>query len=1365
MKLTKKTNVVFLLVACITCFLFAVGLSLSHNAYAVGETLTVTDDFTTLSNGQKSNAYSQSNLVYDANETYGAVTGSSWRANVSGGDAQLVYKLSSDDGYVLNTSNLTFTVGSGHGSGVYWYNTSHQGTSNNVLGNNLIVSVSTDNETWVTVYNLDEREHPTRNAQDYFSNKYNPSIDLSDYLVNAVDLYVKFDIEHFTVEECCIDIDSWKNGIPLNQVGLGMYSVNLSATQKEISDLTLSSDFTSAGLTAASNNVFENNNVTTDANGHATYGLIPAEKWGASVKLLSDAYVTYKLNAVNGYALSSLNVDLDVAFGHCSIAMQAVKTDVVVAVSYDNVYYKDVYSLRQDATAVAVGESEPKGAGITETDKRYELELDLTDKISATSQLYVRIKIVSPNYSELTEEGLATDTEQNKIVPLGKVGSRLYKVEIQAKQSKIPSVNLSNDWKQAGTMNSFEGVVDYSGVVKDTTNGNTTFGLIPSETWGDPVNISTGYVTYRISATDNYVFSSLVLDLSVRYGTSKDSFKSGNADLTVYTAYDGINFAKTFSLFEKDGIPNSPTEKDFSVDLTSVAKNYGVIYVKIAMECPETEGINLYNLPVCLLGAGFKATQGFASAEGFSFENEFGNDKGTAITDNYYNVHEISNVYDGNATFGLIPSNGWAGEVDAASGYITFKIQAPSDKSLNNARLQLAFKLLSGANVIVSTSYDGSSFAEFYNVADKLGANAYNNSLSWTKGLEPTPYQTLDIDLKAVAESTGTLYVKIAMEHPTGKYFLGNLLCEIFSVKFSGVYSDYAANVGRIIYNLNGGSYESLTNPETYTVGDDIVLVNPVQKYKKFKGWYDNALFDGEPITSIDTSVISVYRLYAKWEQAKYDLDIRISGNGTLSVGGVATESGIKTVDAATTLKFTLAADTDSIIYSLNIDGTDVFLTDGASYTLRNIAKNSVIIATFNERATLNGDFHIDYTDNVKYGNNWKNGLYDFANLYITDDDKHALGINGGQGFLVYKFETPDGKYFESATLTTNAKLFDNYLLGDVEKVDYYVSYDNSDYFLVYKSAFNRKGENYVTVVQNLTEYVIGRQNFFLKIEIGSNSTNWTLVNCLDMAFTYETVELTVNYGGFYTDINYEQFKGCPLDSNIIKPREGYVLADGIIYTDENYNDLLDLTANITSDTVLYVKTVEADGRITYHLDGGVNSQNNPEIYDSSSAIILADPVKEGSVFGGWYTDSSFVNLITEIAKGRTGDLTLYAKWISTTPPDIDYFGTVTYVLDGGVNDKNNPDKYLYGETYKLYDAVKDGYEFLGWYKENSDTRLTEISSESTGDLTLYAKWKKIETENGGGGCRGSIDTCLTVASVMFVIGGALVVKKKFGKN
>ena len=70
----------------------------------------------------------------------------------------------------------------------------------------------------------------------------------------------------------------------------------------------------------------------------------------------------------------------------------------------------------------------------------------------------------------------------------------------------------------------------------------------------------------------------------------------------------------------------------------------------------------------------------------------------------------------------------------------------------------------------------------------------------------------------------------------------------------------------------------------------------------------------------------------------------------------------------------------------------------------------------------------------------------------------------------------------------------------------------------------------------------------------------------------------------------------------------------------------------------------------------------------------------------------------------------------------------ITYVLNGGINDTNNPTTYDIRELpLAISPATHNHKTFLGWtVEENSKDYIYEISSGSTGDITLYAQYKDI---------------------------------------
>jgi uncharacterized repeat protein (TIGR02543 family) len=92
----------------------------------------------------------------------------------------------------------------------------------------------------------------------------------------------------------------------------------------------------------------------------------------------------------------------------------------------------------------------------------------------------------------------------------------------------------------------------------------------------------------------------------------------------------------------------------------------------------------------------------------------------------------------------------------------------------------------------------------------------------------------------------------------------------LFGSAYTDGGADHEMTVCELItYNI---SYEGLngathTNPTTYTVETDtITLDTPVKNGYRFVGWYDNAEFNGTPVTQIDKGSYGDKVFWAKWE-------------------------------------------------------------------------------------------------------------------------------------------------------------------------------------------------------------------------------------------------------------------------------------------------------------------------------------------------------------------------------------------------------------------------------------------------------------------------------------------------------------------
>ena len=152
-------------------------------------------------------------------------------------------------------------------------------------------------------------------------------------------------------------------------------------------------------------------------------------------------------------------------------------------------------------------------------------------------------------------------------------------------------------------------------------------------------------------------------------------------------------------------------------------------------------------------------------------------------------------------------------------------------------------------------------------------------------------------------------------------------------------------------------------------------------------------------------------------------------------------------------------------------------------------------------------------------------------------------------------------------------------------------------------------------------------------------------------------------------------------------------------------------TANWSKDTYT----------ISYTLNGGTNHSNNPSSYQVDTATItLGYPTREGYTFTGWTgSNGTTPQKIVTIPKGSTGNKSYTANWTTDAY-------TITYNLDGGTNNSNNPSSYnVTTNTITLGDPEKEGYTFLGWTGNGTivPTKNLTLPKGSTGNKTFTANW------------------------------------------
>ena len=116
---------------------------------------------------------------------------------------------------------------------------------------------------------------------------------------------------------------------------------------------------------------------------------------------------------------------------------------------------------------------------------------------------------------------------------------------------------------------------------------------------------------------------------------------------------------------------------------------------------------------------------------------------------------------------------------------------------------------------------------------------------------------------------------------------------------------------------------------------------------------------------------------------------------------------------------------------------------------------------------------------------------------------------------------------------------------------------------------------------------------------------------------------------------------------------------------------------------------------ITYYLDGGTNSPDNPETYTVEDTFTLKAPTKQGYAFTGWTSDGETEpKLAVTIPVGTTGGLVFTAHWVEVATIDatagehgtIDPAGTITVPKGESKTFTITPDS-----GYHIKDVLVDG--------------------------------------------------------------------------
>lgn len=226
--------------------------------------------------------------------------------------------------------------------------------------------------------------------------------------------------------------------------------------------------------------------------------------------------------------------------------------------------------------------------------------------------------------------------------------------------------------------------------------------------------------------------------------------------------------------------------------------------------------------------------------------------------------------------------------------------------------------------------------------------------------------------------------------------------------------------------------------------------------------------------------------------------------------------------------------------------------------------------------------------------------------------------------------------------------------------------------------------------------------------------------------------------------------KGTTLDETS-KPanpeKEGYVFAGW--YTNVDLTDKYNFDLPVTADLKLYAKfeeSVAVETQTVTFMKDAETLFDTSVVKKGNTVGVPAEPTNDGYSFAGWYTDVKCTTAYDFNLPVNT-DITLYAKWLAKY--------TVSFYTDGGSTVESQTVVTGNKATKPAVNPTKKGYNFVGWYTDNTYT--TEFDFENTiitDNTTIYAKFEDTSIIRLNGYTFNKISTLEGLTTGYYVIGG-----------
>lgn len=363
----------------------------------------------------------------------------------------------------------------------------------------------------------------------------------------------------------------------------------------------------------------------------------------------------------------------------------------------------------------------------------------------------------------------------------------------------------------------------------------------------------------------------------------------------------------------------------------------------------------------------------------------------------------------------------------------------------------------------------------------------------------------------------------------------------------------------------------------------------------------------------------------------------------------------------------------------------------------------------------------------------------------LGDIEWNLSGDGGYWGFA-------NGQQFGSKNKPyKNLKLSTNVEINNVKEVTVYGSTAAGSNATMQFSVGELKSENYTLSATNKAyTYTLDSQTSGI-VEININQTTSKALYIKEIKMTYSD---SVMYNVLFFDGTEEYtkyFTKVEENGKLIRPtdpeKEGYVFVGW--YTEPELINEYKFNSTVSADLKLYAKFEESAAvetqTVTFMKDAETLFDTSV-VKKGNTVGVPAEPTNDGYSFAGWYTDVKCTTAYDFNLPVNT-DITLYAKWLAKY--------TVSFDTDGGSTVESQTVVTGNKATKPAVNPTKKGYNFVGWYTDNTYT--TEFDFENTiitDNTTIYAKFEDTSIIRLNGYTFNKISTLEGLTTGYYVIGG-----------